>query len=162
MKVSALIPTYNRRTQVTRAIESVLAQSVPVEEIIVVDDGSTDGSAEAIRSCYGSRVAIYRQENAGVSSARNRGIREAQGEWIAFLDSDDVWLPTKIERQLEALGELGNEFGLSFTDCLYDGDPDRKLSIFQETGFEDAPRFGSLRSPKCTCWPGRSRFIRRA
>jgi glycosyltransferase involved in cell wall biosynthesis len=147
LRVSALIPTYNRRAQVLRAIDSVLAQTLPVDEIIVVDDGSTDGSAEAIRSRYGSRVELLRQENAGVASARSRGLREAHGEWIALLDSDDVWLPTKIERQLEALAALGDEFGVCFTDCTYDGNPDRKLSVFQEIGFENAPRFGPLEEP---------------
>jgi glycosyltransferase involved in cell wall biosynthesis len=144
MKVSAVIPTYNRRAQVLRAIESVLAQSVPVDEIIVVDDGSTDGTAEAIRRRFGARVSVFQQKNAGVSAARNRGVREAGGEWIAFLDSDDVWMPTKIERQLEALAAFGGEFGLCFTDMVYDGNPDLKLTIFQETGFEPAVRVGAL------------------
>jgi len=120
---------------------------VPVDEVIVVDDGSTDESAEAIRSRYGSRVAIFRQENGGVSAARNRGICEAKGEWIAFLDSDDVWLPTKIERQLEALDAVGDRFGVCFTDCVYEGNPKKKLSVFQETGFKGAPRFGALEEP---------------
>ncbi len=130
-----------------RAIDSVLAQTLPVDEIVVVDDGSTDGTAEAISSRYGSRVALFRQKNAGVSAARNRGLREARSEWIAFLDSDDVWLPTKIERQREALAAFGDEFGLCFTDCVYEGDPDLKLSVFQETGLEDTPRLGSLDAP---------------
>jgi glycosyltransferase involved in cell wall biosynthesis len=147
MKVTALIPTYNRQAHVLRAIDSVLAQTVPVDEIIVVDDGSTDGSAEAIRSRYGSRVKLFCQENAGAASARNRGIREASGEWIALLDSDDVWLPMKIERQFEALAALGDEFGVCFTDCSYEGDPARVLSVFQETGFAQAPKFGSLEEP---------------
>jgi glycosyltransferase involved in cell wall biosynthesis len=147
LRVSALIPTYNRRTQVLRAIDSVLAQTAPVDEIVVVDDGSPDGSAEAIRSRYGSRVTLLQQENAGVSAARNRGICEARGEWIAFLDSDDVWLPTKIERQFEALAALGDEFGVCFTDCVFEGNPEKKLSVFQETGFESAPKFGPLEDP---------------
>jgi glycosyltransferase involved in cell wall biosynthesis len=130
-----------------RAIDSVLAQTAAVDEVIVVDDGSTDESAEAILSRYGSRVALIRQENAGVSAARNRGIREAKGEWLAFLDSDDVWFPTKIERQLEVLDALGGGFGVCFTDCVYEGNPDKKLSVFQETGFKGAPKFGALEEP---------------
>ena len=145
--MSALIPTYNRRAQVLRAVDSVLTQTVPVDEIIVVDDGSTDNTAEAIRSRYGPRVKLFSQENKGVSAARNRGLREARGHWIAFLDSADVWSPTKIECQLEALTAFGGEFGLCFTDCAYDGDPERKISVFAETGFGNAPRFGSLDRP---------------
>jgi len=145
--VSAVIPTYNRRAQVLRALDSVLAQTVSVDEIIVVDDGSTDGTAEAIRSRYGSSVAVFSQGNAGVSAARNRGLREAKGEWMAFLDSDDSWFPNKIECQIEALATLGNEFGLCFTDCVYEGNPDMKLSVFEEAGLNDTPRLGSLDDP---------------
>jgi glycosyltransferase involved in cell wall biosynthesis len=144
LRVSALIPTYNRGSHVFRAIDSVLAQTVPVDEIIVVDDGSTDGTAEAIGVHYGSRVKVVSQENKGVSAARNRGIREARGECVAFLDSDDVWFPTKIERQMEALATLGGEFGLCFTDNLFGGNPDMKLSVFQQSGFQPAPRLGPL------------------
>lgn len=147
MKVSAVIPTFNRRAQVLKAIESVIAQTVPVEEIIVVDDGSTDGTAEAIGGCYGSRVTVFSQANAGAAAARNRGIREARGEWIGFLDSDDIWLPTKIERQLEALSTLEGNFGLCFTDAEFDGDPELKASVFKRAGFGSALRFGVLDEP---------------
>jgi glycosyltransferase involved in cell wall biosynthesis len=144
MTVTALIPTYNRRAHTFRAIDSVLGQTVPVDEIIVVDDGSTDGTAEAVSDRYGSRVVLFRQENAGTSVARNRGIREATGEWIAFLDSDDVWFPTKIERQMGALATLGGEFGVCFTDNLFGGNPDMKLSVFQQSGFQPALQLGPL------------------
>lgn len=158
MKVSALIPTYNRRAEVVRAIDSVFAQTVPVDEIIVVDDGSTDGSAEAIRDRYGSRVVLLEQKNAGVSAARNRGIREAQGEWIAFLDSDDTWLPTKIERQLEALAALGGEFGLCLTDCAFDGDPRLKSSAFERSGFAATSKLGAVEKPAQYMLAGREFF----
>jgi len=147
LKVTALIPNYNRCAQVTRAIDSVLAQTAPVDEIVVVDDGSTDGSADAIRARYGSRVRVLQQKNAGVSAARNYGIREAGGDWIALLDSDDLWLPTKMERQFEALAALGDDFGLCFTDNIFTGNPEMKLSRFQETGFECISRFGPLDNP---------------
>jgi glycosyltransferase involved in cell wall biosynthesis len=147
LKVSALIPNYNRRAEVMQAIDSVLAQTVPVDEIIVVDDGSTDGSAEAVRSRYGPQVTVLQQKNAGVSAARNYGIREAHGDWIALLDSDDLWLPTKMERQFEALAALGDGFGLCFTDNIFTGNPEIKQSRFGETGFECASRFGSLDEP---------------
>jgi glycosyltransferase involved in cell wall biosynthesis len=147
MTISVVIPTYNRRTQVFQAIDSAFAQTVPVDEIIVVDDGSTDGTAEAVGYRYGSRVNILRQDNGGAAAARNSGIREARGEWVAFLDSDDVWLPTKIERQIEALTAFGPEFGLCSTDTVFDGNPDMTLSRFQEVGFEGAPGFGVLEEP---------------
>ena len=79
MKVSAVIPAFNRRHYIRRAIDSVLAQTVAVDEIIVVDDGSTDGTAEIVEANYGSRVRIARQQNAGVSGARRRGVQEAAG-----------------------------------------------------------------------------------
>jgi len=141
LKVSALIPTYNRRTQVLRAIDSVFAQTVGVDEIVVVDDGSTDGTAEAIRSRYGKRVILLRQENAGVSAARNRGIREAAGEWIAFLDSDDVWLPRKLERQFAALEMFAPECGACFTDCTFVGDPNITCSAHSAAGLKTDAEF---------------------
>jgi glycosyltransferase involved in cell wall biosynthesis len=147
LKISALIPTYNRRTQVLRAIQSVLSQTVPVDEIIVVDDGSTDGTLEAIRERYGGAVSVFRQENAGVSAARNRAIREARGEWVAFLDSDDEWLPSKIERQVDALKALGSEFGLCFTNCTYDRGKITNDSVFQEAEFVAPGAFGRLDDP---------------
>jgi len=130
-----------------RAIDSVLTQTEPVDEIIVVDDGSTDGTAEAIRSRYGSRVTVLSQKNAGVSAARNRGIREAQGEWIAFLDSDDAWLPTKLERQLEALATRHTEFGACFTDCRFVADPRLRQSAFELGGLEKCEPCGILDNP---------------
>jgi len=104
VSVSVIIPTYNRAYCIKDAIDSVLAQSYCGCELIVVDDGSTDNTSEIIAS-YGSKVKYIRQENAGVSSARNRGIREARGEWIAFLDSDDIWLPEKLAIQVEGIAK---------------------------------------------------------
>jgi glycosyltransferase involved in cell wall biosynthesis len=100
--VSVIIPTHNRAGLLPRAVCSILGQSHPAEEIIVVDDGSTDHTERLLRSEFPC-VKYVRQENRGVAAARNRGIREARGEWLAFLDSDDEWLPRKLERQLGAL-----------------------------------------------------------
>lgn len=102
MRVSVVIPTYNRAATLPRAVESALRQSRPPYEVLVIDDGSTDETAEIIRN-YGSPVRHVLQENAGASSARNRGIAEATGEWVAFLDSDDEWLPNKLADQLSIL-----------------------------------------------------------
>lgn len=84
------------------AVNSVLAQSYHDYELIVVDDGSTDGTTEVMTE-FGDRVRVLRQENSGVSAARNAGIAASRGEWIAFLDSDDLWQPRKLEKQMEWL-----------------------------------------------------------
>lgn len=100
--VSVIIPTYNRSDAVSRALSSVASQSYPPDEILVVDDGSSDKTPELIPELFPEAIYL-RQENRGVSAARNRGIREARGDYLAFLDSDDEWLPRKLERQIEAL-----------------------------------------------------------
>lgn len=100
--VSVIIPTYNRAYCVVEAIESVLGQTFQDFELIVVDDGSTDATAEVLAP-YVDRIRYIYQKNAGVSAARNTGIRAARGQWIAFLDSDDVWLPEKLEIQVEGV-----------------------------------------------------------
>jgi len=102
MKISVIIPTWNRSSYLVRALESVYAQSVLPHEVIVVDDGSTDNTREIIAQHF-TEVLYHYQENQGVSSARNTGIRMAAGDWIALLDSDDCWLPHKLEQQRELL-----------------------------------------------------------
>jgi glycosyltransferase involved in cell wall biosynthesis len=100
--ISVVVPTFDRAAVLPRAIESVRAQTRPPAELIVVDDGSTDGTAELIGGQF-SEAHILRQENLGVSAARNRGIEASTGEWIALLDSDDEWRPAKLQRQVAAL-----------------------------------------------------------
>ncbi len=100
--VSVVIPTFERRATLPRALDSVICQTRAADEIIVVDDGSTDGTAEMLAGDYAD-VRCLRQPQRGVSAARNAGIQTARGEWIAFLDSDDAWHPSKLERQLAAL-----------------------------------------------------------
>ncbi len=97
--VAVVIPTYNRLPVLPRAIESVLAQSRPADEVILVDDGSSDDTA-SLQAVY-PEVTYIRQDNLGVSAARNTGIAEASSRWVAFLDSDDEWLPEKLEAQLQ-------------------------------------------------------------
>jgi glycosyltransferase involved in cell wall biosynthesis len=115
--VSAIIPTYNRRNDVVRAVCSVATQTYPVDriEIIVVDDGGTDDTCELLTRCLGDRVRILRKSNGGVSSARNLGLAAARGEYLAFLDSDDEWGPTKIEKQIAFLAARPR-FGMVLTD----------------------------------------------
>jgi len=102
MRISVIVPTYNRVRLLRRALEGILRQRSPVDEIIVVDDGSTDNTPEILQS-YPPPVRWVRQANTGVSGARNRGLREARFEWIAFLDADDEWLPHKIDLQRRLL-----------------------------------------------------------
>ena len=99
MNISVIIPTYNRSATLERAIQSVLNQSFPALEIIVVDDASTDNTSEILEK-YSEKIhLIINQRNSGVSFSRNAGIQKARGEWIAFLDSDDQWEPSKLEKQ---------------------------------------------------------------
>ena len=98
MKISVIIPTYNRANFLIKTINSILNQSVVVDEIIIVDDGSTDNTKEILSSL---NIKYIYQENNGVSSARNRGIVEATYDWIAFCDSDDIWHENKIEEQIK-------------------------------------------------------------
>lgn len=102
MNISVVIPTHNRRELLRRALFSVVSQTLPPAEIIVIDDGSTDGTNAMMREEFPGTV-YYRQENSGVGGARNLGIRHATGDWLAFLDSDDEWLPEKLARQTAAL-----------------------------------------------------------
>jgi len=104
IEVSIVIPTFNRRSTLPRAIRSVLIQEGTVFEVIVVDDGSTDGTKELVHQDF-PQVSYLWQENQGPSAARNRGIEKARGEWIAFLDSDDEWMKGKLAAQLNFFRE---------------------------------------------------------
>lgn len=103
---SIIIPIFNREQSVRAALDSVLAQTFRDFEVIVVDDGSTDDSLAVLKS-YGERIRLICQPHAGAGAARNTGIRAAQGRWIAFLDSDDVWRPEKLATQLNVLAQYG-------------------------------------------------------
>ncbi len=121
-RVSVVIPTYNYAHFICNAVDSVLAQTYQDYEIIVVDDGSRDNTGDVLAP-YGDRIRCVRQENAGPSTARNKGIGLAQGELIAFLDADDCWLPDKLEKQVRFL-DANPEFGMVFSDMSHcvDGD----------------------------------------
>ncbi|MCK5878532.1 MAG: glycosyltransferase family 2 protein [Holophagae bacterium] len=115
--VSVIIPTFNRRERVLKAIESVLAQTHQADEVIVVNDGSTDGTADAVCRAFPQVQLIYRK-NHGVSAARNTGIRAATGKWLAFLDSDDEWKPEKLEKHL-VFAATHPDFRVSQTDEVW-------------------------------------------
>lgn len=148
--VSVIIPTYNRAKFVVEAIESVLNQSFQNYELIVVDDGSSDGTRQALQP-YLSIIKYIYQENAGVSAARNTGIRAAKGEWLAFLDSDDIWgrgyLATQMEqvnRFPRAVAHITNT-AMVFSDASY--------NHFEEIHFLDKfanqPNTIVLKKPLC-------------
>ncbi|MCH2288777.1 MAG: glycosyltransferase [SAR324 cluster bacterium] len=117
-RVSVILPSYNRSQSIGLAVESVLKQSFRDFELFVVDDGSEDDTVEILDSIPGSFNTLRLKENAGVSHARNCGIRSTDSEWIAFLDSDDVWHPQKLEKQIAYASERP-EYLLHFTDEIW-------------------------------------------
>lgn len=114
--VSVIIPAFNAARFLAEAIDSVLAQDYPALDIIVVDDGSTDAT-RAIIDGYGERVRAISQPNGGCGAARNAGLRAARGQYVAFLDADDVWWPHKIRHQIDALKESGYRMAYSRFIC---------------------------------------------
>lgn len=115
--ISTIIPTWNRRDLVTRAIDCALDQAEDGDELIVVDDGSTDGTGAALAARYGDRIRYHYQSNAGVSAARNAGMALARGQYIALLDSDDLWLPGKTARQRQWL-DAHPDYGMVLCDVI--------------------------------------------
>lgn len=134
IEVSAIVPTFNRRKLLLRAIDSALAQTCPVDEIIVVDDGSTDGTEAALAQRYGERVRYVRQANSGVSAARNRGMSLARGRYLALLDSDDEWLPDKTARQLAWL-RAHPDFGMVVCDVIRIDQESRELDVIRRRDY---------------------------
>ena len=121
MNLSVVIPTYNCGAFVGQAIDSALAQTYPAVEVVVVDDGSTDDTAERLRA-YGGRIRVVTQENRGLSAARNAGIAAAGGTYVALLDSDDAFHPRKLEFQLR---HLTTDPGVGLTGTESFSDPAR-------------------------------------
>jgi glycosyltransferase involved in cell wall biosynthesis len=131
-KVSVIIPTYNRDKYVVEAIESVLCQEFKDYELIVVDDGSTDATKEKLQR-YGDKIKYTYQDNSGVSAARNTGINQSQGEWLAFLDSDDEWKADYLSRQMERA--LKNpKICMQTTNCLFIGLSGKTKTYFEING----------------------------
>lgn len=117
MNVSVIIPAYNAESYLSCAMDSVLSQTIDGIEIIIIDDGSSDGTKKIIsqyRERYPKQIRDFYQENAGAASARNKGFEEAKGRYIAFLDADDVWLPKKLEKQIALLDKKP---GAGFVYC---------------------------------------------
>ncbi|MGA1843686.1 MAG: glycosyltransferase family 2 protein [bacterium] len=116
-KVSCIIPTYNRASCLSQAIDSVLAQDYEDLDLLVVDDGSTDHTSSILEG-YGQRIHAFHQSHKGVSSARNLGLEKSKGEYIAYLDSDDVWLPRKISIQARFL-DRNPDYPLCYTEEIW-------------------------------------------
>jgi len=151
--VSVVIPTYNCARYLPEAVDSVLAQTYRDFETIVVDDGSTDNTPEVLAP-YGDQIRVIRQANAGRSAARNAGVLAAQGEYIAFLDADDLWLPQKLEKQI-ALLDARPEVGWVYSDFrrFSEEGPERACN-FAEAGIDEPPEgivLISLMSSFLTC-----------
>lgn len=144
--VSVVIPTWNRAREVPEAIASVLAQSYRPIEVIVVDDGSTD-ETPAVLDSYGGAIRVIRQENAGVSAARNTGIRAAHGRFIAFLDSDDLWMPTKLERQVALMRAAGSRAVCCWGNSVEVWPDGREVNDFEFWRFRPTRRKGILLNP---------------
>jgi glycosyltransferase involved in cell wall biosynthesis len=138
-KFSIIIPSYNRAYILQKSINSLLAQTCADYELIVVDDGSSDHTPRLMRGILDSgragtdRIRYVRQEQQGKSAALNHGVRIATGDWIAFLDSDDIWLPSKLEWQLLALQQFGN-CDACFTDARYTNNPRLNITAFRRAG----------------------------
>lgn len=148
--VSIITPTYNCGRFIAETIESVLEQSYPDWELIISDDCSTDDTVEIVRSYQAGdpRIRYIRNErNSGAAVTRNAALREARGRWIAFLDSDDLWRPRKLERQLRFMVENGYAFSYTqYAECDEDG--------VLKPGFISGPKHVSRYGMMAYCWPG--------
>ena len=119
-RISCIVPVWNGERFLGQALASVFQQTLPPTEVFVVDDGSTDNSAR-IAQDFGQRVTLIQQANRGPGAARNVGVSASTGDWIAFLDADDLWLPTKLARQVDHLGRApAMDCCLTWMDLLYD------------------------------------------
>lgn len=137
-KVSVIIPVYKVEKYIAAAVQSVLKQSYSNFELLIVDDGSPDSSVEICQQFTDPRVVIIRQENRGVSAARNTGIRHARGEYIAFLDADDLWTPEKLEKHVKHLESLPH-IGVSFSYSAFIDEEGQSLGIYQISELRDIP-----------------------
>lgn len=133
--ISVVIPCYNAEAFLKETLESIFEQTITPREIILIDDGSTDASVE-IAAGYGDRVCVIQQPNQGESVARNRGIDQACGEWIALLDADDLWEPTKLEKQIQIIERSPQEVVCVYTDFFYFTNNTRLETVSRESYHE--------------------------
>lgn len=139
-RVSIVIPTFNRGTYLRRALMSVLRQTYEDFEVIVVDDHSSDDTPQRVREIEDSRVKFLRHtSNRGASAARNTGVRAATGHFIAFLDSDDEWLPEKLDRQVRCFEQADSRVGLVYTGAVVVGPKGERLTLLPQVCGEALP-----------------------
>jgi glycosyltransferase involved in cell wall biosynthesis len=148
LRISVVIPTYNRAPLIRRAVESALTQTRSPFEVIVVDDGSTDETPREVGE-LGTRVRYVRQANAGASAARNRGVEESRAPWVAFLDSDDLWNDTHLERISRALDATGGGARFYFSDMEMSPE-EGGGTLWERIGFRIAGEHE--RVPDATAW----------
>ena len=157
--ISVVIPLYNKQLEIGAAVRSVLAQTRPPQEIIVVDDGSTDGGAEIVRAIGSPLVRLVRQSNAGVCAARNRGIAESTGEYIALLDADDAWEPgflaeiAAMIREFPGCGLYCTAFSIISHDGTYPAPTPSERGVVANFFRESAHRYIAI--PSASCIPRR-------
>ena len=157
--ISVVIPLYNKQQEIGAAVRSALAQTRPPQEIIVVDDGSTDGGAEVVRAIGSPLVRLVRQSNAGVCAARNRGIAESTGEYIALLDADDAWEPgflaeiAAMIRKFPGCGLYCTAFSIISHDGTYPAPTPSERGVVANFFRESAHRYIAI--PSASCIPRR-------
>ena len=157
--ISVVIPLYNKQLEIGATVRSVLAQTRPPQEIIVVDDGSTDGGAEVVRAIGSPLVRLVRQSNAGVCAARNRGIAESTGEYIALLDADDAWEPgflaeiAAMIREFPGCGLYCTAFSIISHDGTYPAPTPSERGVVANFFRESAHRYIAI--PSASCIPRR-------
>ncbi|WP_232435729.1 glycosyltransferase family 2 protein [Rivularia sp. PCC 7116] len=146
-KASVIIPLYNAEKYIKTTLQSILDQTYKNLEVIIVDDESPDNSVAVCQQFTDSRVKIVHQKNRGLAGSRNTGIRHVEGEYIAFMDADDIWLPEKLEKHINHL-ERNPEIGVSFSRSAFIDEQDKPLGIYQITKLQDITPLDILcRSP---------------
>jgi glycosyltransferase involved in cell wall biosynthesis len=148
-RVTAIVPVYNGAATIAEAIDSALAQSYRDLEVIVVNDGSSDATAEVLRR-YEGRIRVIDRKNGGIAAARNTGVAASQSEYLAFLDCDDIWAPTMVERTVAALDD-NRDCVLAYTNCaVIDSDGHDLRSALVGAGVDHAPTLDEMLS---RLWP---------
>ena len=148
-RVTAIVPVYNGAATIAEAIDSALAQSYRDLEVIVVNDGSTDATAEVLRR-YDGRIKVIDRKNGGIAAARNTGVAASQSEYLAFLDCDDIWAPAMVERTVAALDD-NRDCLLAYTNCaVIDSDGHDLRSALVGAGVDHAPTLDEMLS---RLWP---------